>query len=91
MRSDAPVSIEQILVSQGWVDDWVAGNGGDPSMVLFPPFEQYRDRLHLPDRRAPSARSYVVVSMPVGTNVLLDGMRHRGRRVHAPLHLRDGR
>lgn len=72
MRSDQPVSIEQILVSQGWVDDWVAGNGGDPSMILFPPYEQYRDRYTFLTPTTFSA-NYVVISMPIGTNVLLDG------------------
>lgn len=77
LRSDSPVSIEQILVSQGWVDDWVAGNGGDPSMVLFPPFEQYRDRYTFLTPTTFSA-DYVVLSMPQGTNVLLDGMDIEG-------------
>jgi len=72
MRADAPVSIEQILVSQAWVADWRSGHGGDPSMILFPPFQQYReDYVFL----TPSTFSadYVVISMPVGTSVLLDG------------------
>ncbi len=72
MRSDAPISIEQILVSQGWVDEWRPGNGGDPSMILFPPFEQYREDYVFLTPSTFSA-NYVVVSMPVGTMVLLDG------------------
>ena len=32
MRADAPVSIEQILVSQGFVGNWRPGHGGDPSV-----------------------------------------------------------
>ncbi|MFK7986423.1 MAG: hypothetical protein AB8I08_10355 [Sandaracinaceae bacterium] len=72
MQSSAPVSIEQILVSQGWVDEWTAGNGGDPSMILYPPFQQFReDYIFL----TPSTFSadYVVIAMPTGTSVLLDG------------------
>jgi hypothetical protein len=72
LQADAPVSIEQITVSQGWVDDWREGHGGDPDMLLFPPYQQYRnDYVFL----TPSTFSadYVVVSAPVGTQVLLDG------------------
>ncbi|MGE0784909.1 MAG: IgGFc-binding protein [Sandaracinaceae bacterium] len=72
LRASGPVSIEQILVSQGWVDDWVAGNGGDPSMIFFPPYEQYRDHYTFLTPSTFSA-DYVVISMPVSTQVLLDG------------------
>ncbi|MCB9595572.1 MAG: IgGFc-binding protein [Sandaracinaceae bacterium] len=71
LRADAPVSIEQILVSQGWVDDWRPGHGGDPSMILFPPYEQYRESYVFLTPSTFSA-NYVVVSMPTGTTVLLD-------------------
>ncbi len=72
LRADKPISIEQILVSQGWVDDWKPGHGGDPSMILFPPYEQYRDNyvFLVPDT---FSANYVVVAMPQGTNVELDG------------------
>jgi len=72
LRADGPISIEQILVSQAWVGSWKAGHGGDPSMILFPPVEQYRDHyLFL----VPSTftANYVVVAMPAGTVVELDG------------------
>lgn len=72
MRADEPVSIEQILVSQEWVGDWRAGNGGDPSMILYPPFQQYRDNYVFLTPSTFSA-NYVVISMPIGTRVLLDG------------------
>ncbi|RZO54959.1 MAG: hypothetical protein EVA89_26865 [Sandaracinaceae bacterium] len=77
MRADAPVSIEQILVSQGWVDDWKSGHGGDPSMILYPPYQQYRESYVF---LTPSTFSvdYVVISAPVGTSVLLDGGDIRG-------------
>ncbi|MBX3269225.1 MAG: IgGFc-binding protein [Sandaracinaceae bacterium] len=71
MRADAPVSIEQIMVSQGWVDDWRPGHGGDPSMILFPPYQQYRESYVFLTPSTFSA-NYVVVSMPTGTTVLLD-------------------
>ena len=72
MRASQPVSIEQILVSQGWVEDWKPGHGGDPSMILFPPYEQYRDSyvFLVPDT---FSANYVVVAMPAGTSVMLDG------------------
>ena len=66
MRADGPVSIEQILVSQGWVDDWIPGHGGDPSMILFPPYEQYRESYVFLTPSTFSA-NYVVISMPSGT------------------------
>jgi hypothetical protein len=77
MQSSAPVSIEQILVSQGWVDDWKPGHGGDPSMILYPAYQQYRDRYVFLTPSTFSA-DYVVISAPVGTTVLLDGGDIRG-------------
>ncbi len=71
LQADAPISIEQILVSQGWVEDWRPGHGGDPSMILFPPFEQYRESYVFLTPSTFSA-NYVVISMPAGTTVLLD-------------------
>ena len=72
MRASEAVQIEQILVSQLWVGYWRDGHGGDPSMILFPPCEQYReDYMFL----TPSSwtASYVVVSIPDGATVMLDG------------------
>jgi hypothetical protein len=77
MRADAPVSIEQILVSQQWVDDWIPGNGGDPSMILYPPYQQYRESYVFLTPSTFSA-DYVVVSAPQGTEVLLDGRNING-------------
>lgn len=71
LRADGPVSIEQILVSQEWVVDWRSGHGGDPSMILYPPFQQYRDNYVFLTPSTFSA-DYVVISMPIGTRVLLD-------------------
>lgn len=72
LRADGPVSIEQILVSQQWVGDWRPGHGGDPSMILFPPYQQYRESYVFLTPSTFSA-DYVVVSAPQGTEVLLDG------------------
>ena len=71
-EADKPVSIMQLLVSQEWVVSWKSGHGGDPSMILFPPFEQYRDDyiFLVPDT---FTANYAVIAMPVGTSVLLDG------------------
>jgi hypothetical protein len=66
------VSIEQIQVSQQWVVDWLPDHGGDPSMLLFPPYQQYRPSYVFLTPSTFSA-DYVVVSAPVGTQVLLDG------------------
>lgn len=73
MESSLAISIEQILVSQDWVVDWKPGHGGDPSMLLFPPIEQYRDDYIF---LVPSTftANYVVIAMPEGTDVQLDGM-----------------
>jgi len=73
LEANEAVSIEQILVSQGWVQEWKPGHGGDPTMTLFPPYEQYRDDylFLVPDT---FTADYVVVSMPQGTAVELDGV-----------------
>ena len=84
--TDEPISIEQILVSQAWVGSWKDGHGGDPSMILFPPVEQHRDHyLFL----VPSTftANYVVVAMPAGTVVQLDG-RHVNADEFRSLHER---
>jgi hypothetical protein len=72
LRSDHPISIEQVLVSQGYMPGWKPGHGGDPSMILFPPYEQYRDRYVFLTPSTFTA-DYVVLAMPTGTTVLLDG------------------
>lgn len=73
LEANEAVSIEQILVSQGWVQEWKPGHGGDPTMTLFPPYEQYRDDylFLVPDT---FTADYVVVAMPQGTVVELDGV-----------------
>lgn len=71
LRADAPVSIQQLLVSQGWVEDWRPGHGGDPSSILFPPYQQHREEYVFLTPSTFSA-NYVVIGMPAGTTVLLD-------------------
>lgn len=72
LTASEPVSIQQMLVSQGWVVSWKSGHGGDPSMILFPPYEQYRaDSIVLVPETFSS--NYVVISVPEGTTVTLDG------------------
>ena len=66
------ISIQQILVSQDWVVDWKDGHGGDPSMILYPPTEQYRDDyiFLVPDT---FSSNYVVIASRSGTQIFLDG------------------
>lgn len=72
MTASQPVSVMQMLVSQEWVVSWKSGHGGDPSMILFPPYQQYRDNYIF---LAPETFStnYVVIAAPTGTTVYLDG------------------
>ncbi len=77
IRSNEAVSIQQILVSQDWVVDWKSGHGGDPSMILYPPAEQYRDNYIFlcPDT---FSSNYAVISRPVGSSITLDGASAEG-------------
>src|SRR5439155_16137445 len=65
-----PLAIAQMLVSQEYTESpkW----GGDPSLTIFPPVDQFRkDYLFL----VPTswAADFVVIAMPEGTNVSIDG------------------
>lgn len=73
LEATEAVSIEQIQVSQAWVGDWKPGHGGDPSMSLMAPYEQYRDDyiFLVPDT---FTANYVVIAMPLGTAVELDAV-----------------
>lgn len=67
---NAPFAIAQILVSQMYTYDWDVG--GDPSLTIFPPVDQYRaDYLFL----VPTSwvKNYVVLSIPQGAAVTIDG------------------
>ncbi|MAQ19317.1 MAG: hypothetical protein CMN30_31520 [Sandaracinus sp.] len=72
LQASEPVSIMQMLVSQNWVHSYKPGHGGDPSMILYPPYEQYRDEylFLVPDT---FSSNYVVLSVPQSTTVYLDG------------------
>lgn len=82
LTADHPISIEQILVSQQFVGNVRSGHGGDPSMILFPPYQQYRDQYVFLTPSTFSA-DYVVLAAPVGTTVLLDGGDVRGDEFRA--------
>ncbi len=73
LSADHPVSIEQIMVSQGFLPSYRPGAGGDPSMTLFPPYEQFRERYVF---LTPSTftEDYIVVSLPAGASVIIDGL-----------------
>lgn len=77
LRADHPVSIEQILVSQQFLPSWRPGAGGDPSMTLFPPYEQFRERYVF---LTPSTftEDFIVVAMPEGSSVVIDGLDVNG-------------
>jgi hypothetical protein len=66
---DKPFILGQLLVSQGYVD---GPSLGDPALTIFPPIEQYRsDYLILTPPNW--TQNYVVISVPVGVEVTLDG------------------
>lgn len=65
-----PVAIAQILVSQGFTDG--ASEGGDPSLTIFPPTEQYR-RDYLFNVPTSWTRNYVVVAAPPTAKITIDG------------------
>jgi hypothetical protein len=72
MSASEAVSIQQVLVSQSWLRSWKSGHGGDPSMILFAPFEQFRqDYVFLVPETFTT--NYVVIAAPLGTRVELDG------------------
>ncbi len=63
-----PVAIGQVLVSQDYTDDGT----GDPSLTVLPAVDQFRqDYLFL----VPPTwlKNYVVIAMPEGTAVMIDG------------------
>jgi hypothetical protein len=88
MRADHPIQIEQILVSQQFMPSYRPGAGGDPSMLLFPPYQQYRT-LYAFLTPSTWAENYVVFSAPVGTVTLLDGLDVRGTEFSSLCHYED--
>lgn len=65
-----PVMIGQVLVSQGFTEG--ASEGGDPSLTIFPPVEQFR-RDYLFNVPTSWQKNWVVIAAPVGTKVTIDG------------------
>lgn len=65
-----PVAVAQILVSQGFTNapKW----GGDPSLTIFPPVDQYR-RDYLFNVPSSWEANFVVVAAPEGAKVTIDG------------------
>lgn len=65
-----PVMIGQILVSQGFTEN--ATEGGDPSLTIFPPVEQFR-RDYLFNVPTSWQKNWVVIAAPTGSTVKIDG------------------
>ncbi len=68
LRSTRPIIVAQVLVS----DHFVPGGIGDPTMIVFPPAEQYRDRYVF---LVPTTfqDNYMTLSIPSGATVEIDG------------------
>lgn len=64
-----PVAVAQILVAQEQIDGPYTG---DPSLTLFPAVDQFR-RSYLFGTPKSWDTNYIVISMPKGTNVTIDG------------------
>lgn len=76
---DKPFILGQLQVSQGYVQ---GATLGDPSLTIFPPVDQYRSEyliLTPPDW----ATNYVVISAPVGAEVMLNGTPTAGCTVES--------
>jgi hypothetical protein len=69
VESSEPIAIAQILVAQNWIQGTPKG---DPSLTIFPAVDQYR-RNYLFSVPTSWAEDWVVITMPVGANVTLDG------------------
>ncbi len=70
VEATEPLVIAQILVSQGFTEkaEW----GGDPSLTIFPPVDQYR-RDYLFQVPPSWQANFVVISAEVGADVKIDG------------------
>lgn len=71
VEATEPLVIAQVLVSQGFTDN-SGGEGGDPSLTIFPPVDQYR-RDYLFNVPTSWSTNYVVISAPVSATVSIDG------------------
>jgi hypothetical protein len=64
-----PLAIGQILVAQQWLENALEG---DPSLTIFPAVDQFR-RNYLFSTPKSWSKNYVVITMPKGTSVKIDG------------------
>ena len=69
LEASEPVAVAQILVSQEQVDGPYTG---DPSLTIFPAVDQFR-RNYLFAVPTSWDTNYIVISMPKGTTVTIDG------------------
>jgi hypothetical protein len=83
-----PLAVAQILVSQMFTT-FTNGEGGDPSLTIFPPVDQYR-KDYLFNVPTSWTTNYVVIAAPVGSNVTIDGAAP-GACVVAPAGTADGK
>lgn len=80
-----PVAIGQVLLSQGYTEQGI----GDPSLTVMPAVDQFRqDYLFL----VPGSwqKNYVVISMPTGTVVKIDGTDIGSTCASATIGVLDG-
>jgi hypothetical protein len=76
VEASEPLVVAQILVSQGFTDN-AGGEGGDPSLTIYPPVDQYR-RDYLFNVPTSWEHNYVVISAPVGAKITIDGITPTG-------------
>ena len=69
VEASEPVAVAQILVSQQQIE---GAYTGDPSLTIFPAVDQFR-RNYLFAVPKSWTTNYIVISMPKGTNVTIDG------------------
>ncbi len=75
VEATEPVAIAQITVSQGFT--YYPRWGGDPSLTIFPPVDQYR-RDYLFNVPSSWAANFVVLSAPEGAKITIDGQPPAG-------------
>ena len=80
-----PVLVAQLMIGQGDVQASSEPQRGDPSLVVLPPEEQYRNTYYitLPSsyREETNGQSYLLIARPAGTTVELDGVPIEGAAV----------
>ena len=76
VEASEPLAVAQILVSQGFTTG-SGSEGGDPSLTIFPPVDQYR-RDYLFNVPTSWGKNYVVIAAEVGKKVQIDGKEASG-------------